>query len=165
MGINLGAWLGPLLVGYLGERVGWSWGFGAAGVGMLAGLVVFVLLRHDLHGAGLPADPGLLRARTPAGLSREWLIYAGALGAVGLSWVLLRDEGLVGTLLGVFGLLTVLFILWRAVFRLERLDRDRILAALYLVALCPLFWALFEQAGSSLNVFTDERVDRHLIGW
>ena len=165
MGINLGAFIGPILVGYLGERVGWSYGFGAAGIGMLLGLVVFVLFRRELHGAGAPADPALLGARTGAGISREWLIYLGGVAAVGVSFLLLRDKDLVGGILSVFWLLVVGFILYRAVFTLPRVDRHRIFAALYLIALCPLFWALFEQAGSSLNVFTDERVDRHIFGW
>ncbi|HEY6663005.1 MAG TPA: peptide MFS transporter, partial [Sphingomicrobium sp.] len=52
MGINLGAAVGTILVGYLGETVGWGYGFGLAGIGMLAGLIVFVLGRKTLHGAG-----------------------------------------------------------------------------------------------------------------
>ena len=165
MGINLGALVGPIIVGYLGERVSWSYGFGAAGIGMLLGLVVFVLFRKELHGAGESSDAALLTARTPVGLSRELLIYAGSFGAVLLSWYLVRDEGLVGTLLlGCFGV-TFLYIFYRALFTLPRVERHRVFGALYLILLCPLFWALFEQTGSSLNLFTDERVDRHLFGW
>ncbi len=165
MGINLGAFIGPLLVGFLGERVGWSWGFGAAGVGMLLGLVVFVLFRRELHDAGAPADPQLLQARTPIGLSREWLIYLGAVVTVGIAWVLIGNEGVVGTLLLVCFGATFFYIFYRSIFTLPRVERHRVFAALYLIALCPLFWALFEQAGSSLNIFTDQRVDRHLFGW
>jgi POT family proton-dependent oligopeptide transporter len=153
MGINLGALIGPIIIGYLGERVSWSYGFGAAGIGMLLGLVVFVLFRRELHGAGDPIDPAMLRARTAIGVSREWTIYLGALGGVALSWWLIRDESL------------VLYIFYRSLFTLPKVERNRILAALYLILLSPLFWALFEQTGSSLNVFTDERVDRHLFGW
>ena len=165
MGINLGAFVGPLIIGYLGERVGWSWGFGAAGIGMLLGLIVFVLFRRELHGAGEPVDPALLAQRTPVGMSREWLIYLASFGGVLLAWWLIRDEGLVGTLLlGCFGI-TFLYIFYRSLFTLPKVERNRVLAALYLILLSPLFWALFEQTGSSLNVFTDERVDRHLFGW
>jgi POT family proton-dependent oligopeptide transporter len=165
MGINLGALIGPILVGYLGERVGWGYGFGAAGIGMLLGLVVFVLFNRELGEAGRPADPALLRARTPVGLSREWLIYLAATLAVLVSWWLVQDEGVVGTLLlACFGI-TFIYIFYRALFTLPTVERRRIFAALYLIALCPLFWALFEQAGSSLNIFTDQRVDRHFFGW
>ena len=165
MGINLGAWIGPIIVGYLGERVGWGWGFGAAGIGMLAGLVVFVLFRRELYSAGAPPEPDRLRAPLFAGVSREWLIYLGAVGGVVLSWLLIRDVNLVGGILSVFAVLVVLYILYRALFTLPAVERDRLFAALYLIILCPLFWALFEQAGSSLNVFTDQRVERHLFGW
>lgn len=165
MGINLGAFIGPILVGYLGERVSWSWGFGAAGIGMLAGLINFVLFQRGLHGAGAPADPVALRAPRFGGLSTELLIYLGAIAAVALCWWLVQSQAVVGVGLGLFALVTVAYILWRSVFTLPRVERNRILAALYLIALSPLFWALFEQAGSSLNVFTDQRVDRHLFGW
>jgi POT family proton-dependent oligopeptide transporter len=165
MGINVGAFAGPLLVGYLGERVSWSYGFGAAGVGMLLGLVVFVLFKRELYSAGEPADPVLLTRRTPLGLSREWLIYAGSLATVLVSWLLIRNEGLVGSLLlACFGV-TFIYIFYRALFTLPKVERDRVLGALYLILLCPLFWALFEQTGSSLNVFTDKRVDRVIFGW
>ena len=165
MGINLGAFIGPLLIGYLGERVGWSYGFGAAGVGMVLGLLVFVVFQRELGDAGRPADPVLLATRTPVGLSREQLIYAGAILSVGLAWLLISNQGVVGALLlACFGL-TFLYIFYRALFTLAPVERNRVFGALYLILLCPLFWALFEQAGSSLNVFTDERVDRHLFGW
>lgn len=165
MGINLGAFIGPILIGYLGERVGWSYGFGAAGIGMLLGLVVFVLFRRELHGAGLPVDPALLAQRIALGISREWVIYLASIAAVAVSWLLIRDEGLVGSLLlACFGI-TFLYIFYRALFTLPKVDRNRMFGALYLILLCPLFWALFEQAGSSLNVFTDKQVDRHVFGW
>ncbi|MDR7258558.1 POT family proton-dependent oligopeptide transporter [Sphingomonas sp. BE270] len=164
MGINLGAWVGPILIGILGETVGWSYGFGAAGIGMLIGLVAFVVFQKDLRGAGRP--PGALRgAPVFAGLSLEPLIYLGGIGAVGVVWWLIRSQGAVGILLIGFAVLTVGYIVWRSVYTLPRVERDRVFAALFLVALSPLFWALFEQAGSSLNVFTDERVDRMLFGY
>lgn len=164
MGINLGAWIGPILIGILGETVGWGYGFGAAGLGMLLGLAAFVVFQKDLHGAGRP--PQALRGvRVFAGLSHEPLIYLGGIAAVGVVWWLIRSQGAVGLLLVGFAVLTVGYIVWRSVFTLPRVERDRVFAALFLVALSPLFWALFEQAGSSLNVFTDERVDRMLFGY
>ncbi|MGB2388811.1 MAG: peptide MFS transporter, partial [Henriciella sp.] len=60
VGINLGAAAGALLAGYLGETYGWSYGFGAAGIGMLFGLIIFVLGKPALKGAGEPRDPALL---------------------------------------------------------------------------------------------------------
>lgn len=165
MGINTGAFVGPLLVGYLGERVGWAWGFGAAGIGMALGLVVFVLCRPSLHNVGEPPVPAALKARTPVGLSIEWAIYAGAVAMIALCWWLVRSQGAVGNLLLAASVLTVGYILMTSFRQLPPVERHRIFAALFLIALCPLFWALFEQAGSSLNLYTDRSVDRTLLGW
>eukprot|EP01037_Dinobryon_pediforme_P022973 gene22973-24295_t len=113
MGINLGAWIGPILIGILGETVGWAYGFGAAGLGMLLGLAAFVLFQKDLHGAGRP--PQALRGvRVFAGLSHEPLIYLGGIAAVGVVWWLIRSQGAVGLLLVGFAVLTVGYIVWRS---------------------------------------------------
>jgi proton-dependent oligopeptide transporter, POT family len=165
MGINLGGWAGPIICGILGETVGWSYGFGASGIGMLLGLVVFVVFRGELKGAGEPPSVAVLRAPMIAGLSREAVIYGAAAAGVAVIWLLIRYQDAVGATLIAFALCTFAYILWRAIATLGPTDRDRILAALFLIALCPLFWALFEQAGSSLNLYTDRSVDRTLLGW
>ncbi|QDM41165.1 MULTISPECIES: peptide MFS transporter [Bacteria] len=152
MGINLGAALGSLLCGYIGETYGWSYGFGLAGIGMLAGLIVFVLGRGLLLGRGEP--PKALAK------SREWSMYGVGLALVALAWVLVQNQSVVGWLLGIFGGLLVLYVLFTAVTKLEPHDRDRIFAAMFLILASIIFWALFEQAGSSLNLFTDRHVDR-----
>ncbi len=164
MGINLGAAIGALTAGYLGQTFGWRYGFGAAGVGMLLGLAVFVLGKPLLMGRGEPRDPQRLTARV-FGLRFEWLLYALSFLTVGLVWIMIQNQKLVGLLLGVAGVVLVGYVLYTAVFRLPKEDRDRILAALYLIIGSILFWALFEQAGASLNLFTDRSVDRNLLGW
>jgi len=164
MGINLGAFLGALIVGYLGQTWGWGWGFGAAGVGMLLGLIVFVWGRPYLLGHGEAPDAAELK-RPVMGVPREWLIYLGALVGVVVVWFLVQYQSVVGGLLGFTGAAVVAYLLYTSVAKLDKVDRDRILAALFLIALQPLFWALFEQAGSSLNVYTDKQVDRNIFGW
>jgi POT family proton-dependent oligopeptide transporter len=71
-----------------------------------------------------------------------------------------QNQSVVGTLLGVAGAILIAYVLWTAVRKLEPHDRDRIFAAMFLIIGSILFWALFEQAGSSLNLFTDRHVDR-----
>lgn len=226
MGINLGAFLGALLCGYLGETYGWAYGFGAAGFGMLLGLIVFIWGKPLLLGRGEPEDPALLK-ETKFGLKFEWLLYAFGLIAVGVCWWLVQNQAVVGTLLGIGGTILILHVLGTATFKfvygsytaspsaplaifalggllsivafvgmfIERLpeasarnlalagfaisiivviwqsigrvnhDRDRIFAAMFLIIGSILFWALFEQAGSSLNLFTDRHVDRNIFGW
>ena len=160
MGINMGGMLGPVVCGLLGELWGWSWGFGAAGVGMLAGLVMFVWLKPWLLGKGEPPAPQQLRARTATGLSQEWTIYLAAALGVAAIWLVIRYAELLGYALLGFSALTVVYIVWRTVGTLGKVDRDRMFAALFLIALNPLFWGLFEQAGGSLNLYTDRFVDR-----
>lgn len=165
MGINTGAWLGPIVIGILGETVGWSYGFGAAGIGMLIGLGIFILFRRELNGAGILPEQPRVSGGAARGRSHETFIYLGAIVAIGVVWYLIRSQGAVGVLLVAFSALTVAYIVYRSVWTLPPVERDRVFAAMFLIALSPLFWALFEQAGSSLNVFTDQRVDRTLFGW
>ncbi|MFA7586672.1 MAG: peptide MFS transporter, partial [Novosphingobium sp.] len=98
MGINLGAAIGSLLCGYLGETYGWAYGFGAAGFGLLLGLIVFIIGKPLLVGRGEPADAAALRRRV-LGLPLEWLLYAVGVGAVIVIWGLIQYQHVIGWLL------------------------------------------------------------------
>lgn len=158
MGINVGAFVGTLVAGYLGETYGWSFGFGAAGFGMLLGLVVFMWGKPLLMGKGESPDPVKLSAPV-AGIKLEWLLYGLSVASIGVIWLLIQYQNVIGSLLLASGAILLLYILVSA-FRLEKDERERIFAILFLVALQPVFWGLFEQAGGSLNLFTDRYVDR-----
>jgi POT family proton-dependent oligopeptide transporter len=158
MGINAGAAIGTILAGYLGQTLGWQYGFGAAGVGMLLGLVVFIFGRPLLLGRGEAPDAAALR-RPIMGLKLEWLLYAVGIAAIGVMWMLIQYQSVVGWLLLGLGLLLLIYVLMEA-FKQEPEARDRIFAIIFLIALQPLFWGLFEQAGGSLNLYTDRYVDR-----
>ncbi len=164
VGINLGAFAGALISGYLGETYGWNYGFGVAGIGMLAGLIVFVWGKPLLKGVGESPDPALLAKKQFAGLSTEWMIYLGSFLGVGVIWFLIQDESLVKYVLYSAMFVAYVYIIARAVLTLPPHARDRILAALILISIQVLFWALFEQAGSSLNLYTDRQVDRTIMG-
>ncbi|MFU8896740.1 MAG: peptide MFS transporter [Gammaproteobacteria bacterium] len=164
MGINLGAAAGALVAGYLGQVYGWAYGFGAAGIGMLLGLLVFVWGKPLLLGRGESQFPERL-ARRVMGVRFEWWLYLMSATGVGLVWFLIQYQSLVGGLLMIAGVVLVAYVLYTAVFRLPKHDRDRIFAAMYLIFGSILFWALFEQAGSSLNLFTDRAVDRVIFGF
>lgn len=151
VGVNVGAALGSILVGYLGETLGWAWGFGAAGLGMLAGLAIFTVGKPALGGRGEPPAPLSHRV--------EAFLYAGGLiGVVGL-WSLLQYQQAMQPMLIIAGLGMLVYTLREAA-RLPHEARQRIYAVLFLIALNPLFWALYEQAGGSLNLYTDRFVDR-----
>jgi POT family proton-dependent oligopeptide transporter len=152
MGINIGAAAGSLLCGYIGETYGWAYGFGLAGIGMLFGLIVFIWGKPLLLGRGEPPKP--------LAKSTEWTMYGIGIALVGVCWLAVQYQDLVGAVLGVFGVLLVLYVLFTAVVKLDSEARNRIFAAMFLILTSIVFWALFEQAGSSLNLFTDRHVDR-----
>ena len=151
MGINLGAAVGTIIVGYLGVTVGWAYGFGLAGIGMLAGLIVFVVGRSALRGAG--------EAPKPLSKTTEWSLYGVGVAAVAVMWGLIQYQDVIETLLYISGALLLGYVLYEA-FKLPKEQRERIFAILFLIALNPVFWGLFEQAGGSFNLYTDRYVDR-----
>ncbi|HEY5713045.1 MAG TPA: peptide MFS transporter [Allosphingosinicella sp.] len=159
MGINVGAAIGTIIAGYLGETYSWSLGFGAAGVGMLLGLVVFIIFRPLLLGRGEAPNPARLGERVMGFIKLEWFLYLLGFAAIGGIWLLIQYQGFYGWLLLIMGSLLLLFVLIEA-FKLDPQSRDRIFAIIFLIALQPVFWGLFEQAGGSLNLFTDRYVDR-----
>ncbi len=165
MGINVGAALGAVICGFLLQYGGFSWGFGAASVGMLAGLVVFVRGNHWLGDAGEPKNPQLLRRKWLPGLNTEWLIYLLSLVGVLVCWQLMQYRELVGGLLGFFLVLMTSVVLVYAFVRCEPQDRNRMLVCLFLMSYQIVFWGLFEQTGSSLNLMTDRNVDRVIFGY
>ncbi len=153
MGINVGAATASIICGFLGQTYGWEYGFGLAGFGMLIGLIFFVLGKPLLLGKGEPKDPAKIAG------GKEWGIYGAGLAMVLLCWAAIQYQELVGYVLGVFGGGLVLYVLFTAVTKLAPQERDRIFAAMFLILTSIVFWALFEQAGSSLNLFTDRHVD------
>ncbi len=164
MGINVGAALGTLVAGWLGQTYGWAWGFGAAGLGMLLGLIVFTWGQPLLMGRGEAPDPVALKSAAAGGLKLEWWLYLAGFAAVAVVWFMIQHQEMVGSLLGIAGAILVAYVLYTAVAKLPPHDRDRIFAALFLILGSILFWALFEQAGSSLNLYTDRHVDRTMLG-
>lgn len=165
MGINIGAFIATLACGYLGETYGWRYGFGLAGVGMLIGLIQFLRGRHLLEGHAEAPDPEKLAAPAFLGLSLEKTIYLGGILMVVICWQLVQYQHLVGGLLGLFAATISLLIIGYSLRKCSKEERDQIWVALVLVSSSVLFWALFEQAGSSLNLLTDRAVDRTVLGF
>ncbi|MCX7064568.1 MAG: oligopeptide:H+ symporter, partial [Proteobacteria bacterium] len=132
MGINLGAMLASLIVGYLGQTFGWAYGFGLAGFGMLAGLITFVRGQHLFDDAGLPSDVAALKEVLVAGVTREQIISGAGLVGVIVAWQLVQWHQVVGGLLLVAAAVTIVGIIGFAVLRLPPIERDRMLVVLFL---------------------------------
>ena len=160
-GINVGALFASLICAFLGERYGWKYGFGAAGIGMLAGLVMFLWGQRYLYGLAEPRDPAKLRERV-AGLSREWWIYIGALGGVAVVWRLIQNAGNVH---GAMHLIAVGFFAWFAWFliRCSRVERQQMMALVVLIIGVLIFFTMYEQTYSSWVTFTDRLLTKDLF--
>jgi POT family proton-dependent oligopeptide transporter len=174
MGINTGAFFGQLITGILGEKVGWHWGFGAAGVGMAFGLIVFWLTRgKTLQGIGVSptrhpdAAVQAKQERTGklavlAGLALVAVVFA--LAATG---ALTLDAQVIGRSMVNVTLVTVLAF-FAFVFVAGKLSGDEkkrvgVIAVLFLFAI--VFWGAFEQAPTSLNLFARDFTDRTIGGF
>ena len=163
MGINIGAFTATLLCGYLGEQLGWAYGFGAAGIGMLFGLIIFLWGQKYLEGLAEPPSNKYLQKMN--GISYESWAYISGIFMVLVTWFLVQNSQLVGQLLGGFGAIFIGAWLLYALFRCAPDERDRLIVVGILILFSLIFWALFEQAGSSLNILTDRGVNRVIFGW
>nr|WP_313520082.1 oligopeptide:H+ symporter [Brevundimonas diminuta] len=162
-GINLGAFWAAVLCGYLGQTVGWWAGFGLAGVGMALGWVVFVLGKPLLQGKGEPPVEGNLKKPFLGPLNREWSIYLLSILGVGVVWFMVQRNALVGWVLGAATIASLAFIAYIIIKVCEnRIQRERMMLAVVLIIGSVVFFTLFEQAGTSLNLFADRNVDLSL---
>ena len=164
MGINLGSFFGAIVCGFLLQYYGFSFGFGAAGIGMLFGLLVFLRGQHYFGDLAKPKYPELLTQQVLPGINREWLIYGLTLLGVLVCWQLMQYRTVVGGLLGASLVIMTMAVVAYAFMKCEPHDRNRMLVCLVPMSYQIIFWSLFEQTGSSLNLMTDRNVDREIMG-
>jgi POT family proton-dependent oligopeptide transporter len=164
MGINLGALIGPVLVGWFAAWLGWRWGFVLPALGMAVGLTQFVWTRHYLGEAGRAAQEPQQGA---------WKVLLALAGGIALIVVLamtgvLRFNAVVmasaaSWAMVVLGVVYFAYLLFFA--GLTGVERNRVLVMIALVAASVAFWAGYEQTGASMNLFADRYTDRHILGW
>lgn len=170
MGINLGAFIGPLVSGYLGEQVNWHYGFGFAGVGMVLGLIQYRIMRGKLGDAGrFPHHEGI---SDQALAISKWIILAFVLGVTAVLFLALNQTISIPALAMAQGtkyfIITIAALFFGYVLFFGGLNADErkrvlVIAALFVGA--AMFWSGFEQAGSSLNLFAERYTDRMLGSW
>jgi POT family proton-dependent oligopeptide transporter len=172
-GINLGSLFASLVCGYLGEAYGWRYGFGAAGIGMLAGLAMFLWGQKYLHGHAEPANPASLRERV-AGLPREWLIYLLAIvGVLPIAWLMWATANGAFALGGEVTLAQLLMLvvlggvlLWFAWFLATQCtpeQRRQMLALMALIFMALVFFTLYEQTYGSWVTFNDRLLTKDIV--
>jgi POT family proton-dependent oligopeptide transporter len=174
MGINLGSFLGQIITGALGEKIGWHWGFGAAGVGMLIGLVTFAVRNRSTLG-----DLGLEPSRHPDPVvdarqkSRGRMVLFAGLGVLAVVFVLAAagvvtiDPQAIGRVMTyvLVGLAVVYFAGVYITGNLTGDEKRRIAVIFVLFIFAAAFWGAFEQAPTSLNLFARDFTDRTILGF
>ena len=171
-GINLGALFASIVCGYLGQTYGWKYGFGAAGIGMLLGLAQFLWGQKYLRGHAEPPQPALLRERI-LGVPREIAIYAGAiiglLPVAGLMWAVANNALSFGQVSLAFALMmlvmagVLVWFFWYIFARCTPIQRQQMLALITLIAMCLVFFTLYEQTYGSWVTFTDRLLTKDIV--
>ncbi|WP_415375855.1 peptide MFS transporter [Patiriisocius sp. Uisw_017] len=188
MGVNAGAFLGILLCGYLGETIGWSWGFGIAGIFMLFGLLQFWFAKEIFGDIGtkpskeidetidVSLDENKLNPFTPF-----QLVLIAVSSVLGLAWILndpvakisngeynlfdFEAFGISGpNVIIIFALILFILLLIVRIPKYTRIVRDRMIAVVFFAFITIFFWAIFEQAPSSLTIFARDYTQRVLEG-
>jgi POT family proton-dependent oligopeptide transporter len=171
MGINVGAFVGPIICGLLGEKINWHLGFSAAGIGMVLGLIQYRLGGKYLGDAGYiqPEEA----ERRPAAV-RGLLLGIGLAAAIVVALALLQSSGMAhitfegvakGTAYVILGVAVLYFGSVLAFGELTGTEKKRIVVIFLLFLAAALFWSGFEQAGSSMNLFAERLTDRFVFGW
>ncbi len=165
MGINLGSFLASIACGYLGIKYGWKYGFGLAGIGMVLGLITFITLQPWLEGKAEPPNPEKLKEKVLGPINVELACYLVGLIIIAVAMFFVMNPDGFGKVLLPLGIGMFFLLVGYAFTKLQGKERQKMFAAIYFVLAQIPFWALFEQAGSSLNLFTDRLVDRTMMGW
>jgi POT family proton-dependent oligopeptide transporter len=185
MGVNAGAFLGIMLCGYIGEKVGYSWGFGLAGIFMFFGMLQFYYAQGIFGNMGLkPNKEETQAAKIPEGdklnpFSLLDLLLIAICGIVGIVWIIDDPVSIisgtsifnfhVGDLSGasfmiISATILFLFLIISRIIRYSRIVRDRMIAVAIFAFFTIFFWAAFEQAGGSMTIFANDYTDRLLEG-
>lgn len=168
MGINIGAIIGPLACGYLGEAINWHYGFAAAGVGMVLGLLHFRLSGTHLAAIGNVSIPASYTSY------RRNCLFTGMAIAAACTFTMAAILGVIHIDPAAIAAMGSLFIAALAILYfgyiylvggISPIEKRRMQAAAVLFAAAALFWAGFEQAGSSFNLFAARYTDREIFGW
>ncbi|MEY3369140.1 MAG: hypothetical protein RI973_2295 [Bacteroidota bacterium] len=165
MGINIGAFLTPLTCGAIGEIEGWRWGFLTAGIGMLAGYLIFLWGQGqgDYQEEGLEPKGG--SELKIAGLNGKIFPYVFTLVLVPIAYLLIKQNDVVDYMLGIIGAAVIIYMLFVIAPKYERAQQQRIWVIVLLLLFTTVFWTFFELAGSAMNLFTERNVNKSLMGF
>lgn len=164
MGINIGSFLAMLSCGYVGQNINWHYGFGLAGIGMLIGLVVFWCFAKSFGDKGLTPKEVVSGQRKILGTKPGLVVTVLSLIAVPICALMLNLSDLMSTILLIIAIGIIGYLIYEAFNREDKAEGQRIMVVIVLFFFHAVFWALFEQAGGSITIFTEKNVDRTVMG-
>jgi POT family proton-dependent oligopeptide transporter len=163
MGVNIGAFLGGAICGYLGKEINWHLGFGIAGVFMVLGLIVFLSFQRILENEGYSPEPAKLAKKVGGIMSLEWALYTGAFLLVPIAVFLVQFHTIMEVLLYPLGFAALVYVIYES-FKFDKESRQKLWAASIMVVFTVLFWGFYEQSGGSLNLMAERNVDMTVFG-
>lgn len=175
IGINLGSLLATFIVGYVGEKIGWHYGFGLAGIGMLFGLIVYMYGQKYLSHVGNKTTEDekkdqvsisqifleLTKSPKQFGIVIVMIIFSIYIGG----FVLTGVDHWAYVALFIFLSLVVGMLLMIYKSLRNQVEKDRFLVVLLSFSIVIVFWGAFEQAGGLMSIYTKTKTDRMLLGW
>jgi POT family proton-dependent oligopeptide transporter len=168
MGINTGALIAPLITGYLGERVGWHWGFGAAGVGMIIGVIMFKLrMTRTLGPIGAASTASVAEQNKVKRITFASVAVIGVIVLLTILGVIRINPVALAERMG-YVLLALAVVYFAYMFFFAGLtggEKKRVAVIVVLFVFATIFWAGFEQAPTSLNLFAHDFTKRSVLGW
>ncbi|MCB9184225.1 MAG: peptide MFS transporter [Flavobacteriales bacterium] len=161
MGINLGAFLGGLLMVWIGKEYSWRWAFALVGIVMIISLINFAFRRKSFGPIGLsPLHPDM-----PAGKRRfyEVAVYLGSLITIPAIYMMVTNTDYTDLFMYIVGPVTLIYLMWE-MRTFSRAENMKLAAALVFIIFSIFFWAFFEQSGGSLSLFALNNLHPTLFG-
>jgi POT family proton-dependent oligopeptide transporter len=143
MGINIGSFTATLLCGWLGETYGWSYGFGAAGIGMIIGLITFTMGQKYLHGHAEPSEPEKLKKKVLGPINVEWTIYILSVPVLGIFWWLVQHEPVVLLTQNIFLIVSIVSLILYSMIHKRQDQNNNVAYAIAAIAILSGIVAVF----------------------
>ena len=163
LGVNLGAFFGPLLTGLLQSTIGFHFGFGLAAAGMAAGLVQYVIRRRNLPSSAAEVPNPLPRSRIPVMGGAALVVVVALVVAIVVGAITVGNLPIIVVSVTLVATVGYFVVILTSGIRAD--ERSRVLAFVPLFLASTVFWSLYQQQFTVVTIYTDERLDRSLLGW
>jgi POT family proton-dependent oligopeptide transporter len=164
IGINVGALLATTVCAEVGIKYGYDKGFALAGLGMILGVIFFIAGQKTFRHNAEPPHPEKLHSSFLGPLTQFHVVILGSLLVIPILYMFIKFNQVVGILLAAIALYVIISLIARGV-KEGNVLRDRMIVFIILMFFNIVFWACFEQAGTSLTLFAERNVDRNIFGW